>query len=429
MMVVVTGLCVLLLGLVIGLPVSLSLMMAGAVGLFMIGDIHTVFGVLAATPLSAVHSYEFIMIPMFILMANFIIASGVSDDMFNIAKVWMGKTPGGLAHATALTGAAFGAISGSSTAAAATLSSTSIPGMIKQGYDRRLAAGVVAISGTLAMLIPPSGAMVIYALLADISVAKLMIAGIVPGVLVALVIMLTVAVLVWRNPQHAPPAQRYSWWEKISSLRFAWSFILLFSLITVVIYAGIGTPTEASAVGALAALGLAVTRRTPTKKLLRAAIKAAEASCMIAFIIIGAQVFGYYLTLTQSTQGLFTFLTQSGVSNWTILLCILVIYLILGCFMDLIAMMVLTVPIVSPLIQQLGFDPIWFAVLTIVIGEVGLLTPPMGMNVFVISKYTRMPVTDVFRGSVPHVIAHLLLIALLVAMPSIVTWLPSTMKS
>lgn len=413
--------------LVVGLPVALSLALSGAFGLFLVGGAGLTEGILTSAAQGAVHSYEFVMIPMFILMANFVVASGISEEMFDIAKKWMGRTPGGLAHATALTGAAFGAISGSSTASAATLASTTIPGMVEQGYDPKLASGVVAISGTLAMLIPPSGAMIIYALLADMSVAQLLIAGVIPGLLVTLTIMLTILVLVYLNPEHAPAAQGYSWREKFASLRGAWSFLLLFTLVTVFIYTGIGTPTEASAAGALGAFALACWRGTSRRALVRAAVATLEASCMIALIFLGAQIFGYFLTMTQATQGLVTWLVGSGLSDMQILIGILILYLILGCFMDLIAMLILTVPIITPLLQQLGYDPIWFAVLTIVMGEVGVLTPPLGINVFVISKYTGMPVGKIFRGSFPHVIAHLLLVALLVAFPALVLWLPSTM--
>ncbi|PRX10748.1 UNVERIFIED_ORG: tripartite ATP-independent transporter DctM subunit [Martelella mediterranea] len=414
--------------LVIGLPVAIALAIAGGVGLYMLGGPQLFTGILTTTPLSAVNSYEFVMIPMFILMANFIVVSGVSEDMFQIARKWTGRTPGGLAHATALTGAAFGAISGSSTASAATLASTTIPGMIKQGYNPGFASGVVAISGTLAMLIPPSGAMIIYALLADMSVAHLLIAGVVPGLLVTATIMLTIFAWVYLRPGDAPVAQSYSWSEKIRSLGGAWSFLLLFAAVTVVIYTGIGTPTEASAIGAFIAFLLALSRRTPLRSFVRAGLSTLEASCMIAMIFLGAQVFVYFLTMTQVTQSLVSWLIASEIPSIVILIAILLIYLVLGCFMDLIAMLILTVPIVSPLVTQLGYDPVWFAVITIVMGEIGVLTPPLGINVFVISKYTKMPVNVVFRGSYPHVLAHLILVAVLVAFPALVLWLPSTMN-
>lgn len=427
-MATIVGVSVLLILLVLALPVALSLGVAGAVGLYILGGSDTVLGVLASTPLSSISSYEFIAIPMFVLMANTIVASGVSDDMFKAAKTWMGRTPGGLAHATAITGAAFGAISGSSTASAATLSSTSIPGMIKHGYEPRMAAGVVAISGTLAMLIPPSVAMVLYALLAELSVGKLLVAGIIPGLLVTMTIMLTIALLVWQDPSRAPPSAGYTWMEKIKSLRTSWSFILLFLMVTGTIYAGIGTPTEASALGALSACILAYARKTSKAAFIHAVVVTVETSCMIALIIVGAQIFGYFMTMTQATQALVSAVTKSGVEPWVVLVFVLFVYLVLGAIMDLIAMLILTVPILAPLMQSLGYDPIWFAVITIVMAEVGMVTPPLGINVFVISKYTKMPVAQVFRGSYPHVLAHLFLVALLVFFPELVTWLPSTMK-
>lgn len=422
------GLGLLLYFLVIGLPVALAMALSGAIGLYILGGAQLMVGILATTPLASVQSYEFAAIPMFILMANFIIASRVSDDMFNVAKVWMGRVPGGLAYATGITGAAFGAISGSSTAAAATLSSTSIPGMLKQGYEPRLATGVAAISGTLAMLIPPSVAMIIYALLAEMNVSQMLIAGIVPGILVTLTIMATVAFLVWRNPDHAPSAESYSFKEKILSLRSAWAFVVLFAIVTGVIYTGIATPTEASAFGAVGALALAIGRRAGFKDIVHAMVTTVHAACMIAFIVLGAFVFGYFLTMTQATQNLINYIVATGLPSWSIILMLLFMYLLLGCFMDLIAMLILTIPVVVPLIVQLGYDPIWFAVLTIVMGEVGMVTPPLGLNVFVISKYTKMPVTEVFRGTYPHVIAHLIAIALLAIFPQLVLWLPYSMK-
>lgn len=428
MIAVSVGVVLLLVLLALGLPVALTLAAAGSAGLYLLSGMDTLLGILTSTPLSSLQSYDFVAVPMFILMANFIIISGVSDDMFEVAKTWMGRVPGGLAHATALTGAAFGAISGSSTAAAATLSATSIPGMVKQGYDMRLAAGVAAISGTLAMLIPPSIAMVLYALIANMSVAKLLIAGIIPGLLVTLTIILTVVVLVLLNPGHAPVAKSYTLWEKIRSMRSAWTFIALFAVVSGSIYMGIATPTETSAMGALAAGLLAWKRKASLKDLRRAFVTAAEASCMIALVVIGAQVFGYFVTMAQVTQGLVTAVGAAGLEPWVVLLIVIVIYLILGCFIDLVTTLILTVPIVAPLMTSLGYDPIWFAVIVIVTCEVGMVTPPLGFNVFVISKYTGIPVNDVFRGSYPHVAAHILLIAVLCFFPSLVTWLPSTMK-
>lgn len=427
-MAVVVGFSLLAFLMIVGLPVAFALVVAGSVGLYLVGGAGLAAGMIAATPLGSINSYEWVMLPMFVFMANLILVSRIGDDMFEIAKIWVGRVPGGLAHATAITGAGFGAICGSSTAAAATLASTTIPGMTKHGYEPKLAAGAVAISGSLSMLIPPSGAMVIYALLADMSVAKLLIAGIVPGILVTITIMLTILFLIWRNPEHGPRAESYTMREKIYSLRKAWPFIILFTMVTVAIYTGIATPTEASALGALSALILALIRGTSWKEIGRAAISTVETSAMLAMIIVGAHLFVYFLTMTQATQSLVGFIVDSGLSGFSIIIFLLLMYLILGCFMDLIAMLILTIPLVVPVIDHLGYDLIWFAVLTIVMGEVGVLTPPLGINAFVIASTTGMKVGDVFKGSVPHVIAHLILVGVLVAFPALITWLPSTMK-
>ena len=426
-MITAIGTILLFVLLIIGLPVALAMALSGAVGLWMVGGISALIGQLIGTPLTALHSYEFIMVPMFILMANFVLVSGVSQELFTIARTWTGRVRGGLGYATVLTGAAFGAICGSSTAAAATLSSTSMPGMIREGYEKKMAAGLVAITGTLSMLIPPSGAMVIYALLAGMNVAQLLIAGIVPGILAAITIMLTIKFLLWLNPEDAPMSQQYTMKEKLGSLRKAWSFILLFVAVTVVIYTGVATPTEASALGALVAFLLAVGRGASVSAIWRALVMTARASCMIGFIILGAHFFGYFLTLTQFTPSLFRFLEASQVNPTVILACLVLMYLVLGCFMDLIAILILTVPIVHPLIIHLGYDPIWFGVITIMLGEIGLLTPPLGLNVFVISKYTGIPLVDAFKGSMPHVVSHLILIILLMMFPQLILWLPGTM--
>ncbi len=409
-----------------GLSVALSLSLAGVIGLYLVGGMDLVSGILSATTLPAVSSYELSTIPMFILMANLIIVSGVGDELFDTASKWVGRVPGGLAYATSITGAAFGAISGSSTASAATLASTTIPGMIKEGYEPKLAAGVVAISGTLSMLIPPSVAIVLYAIMVDESVAKLLVAGIIPGLLVTFTISATVFVLIVLDPKRAPSGTSYSFKEKILALRNTGSFVLLFLLVTGAIYTGVATPTEASAFGATGALFLALLRGR-WAQVGEAFISAARTSCMIGFIIIGAHIFVYFLTMTQATQGLITYIADTGAPRELVLLAVIIILVVLGCFMELISMLILTVPILFPLMTSLGYDPIWFGILFIVVAEVGMVTPPLGLNVFVVASYSKIPAHQVFRGTFPHVIAHLIIILLLVLFPEIVLWLPSSM--
>ncbi len=427
-MVVAVGLIVLLFLLFFGMPVAFALGVSGMVGLFLVGGVDMVIGILRTTPLSTTSSYELVTIPMFMLMAEFIIISRIADELFDSARVWLGRTPAGLAISTALAGAGFGAISGSSTAAASTLSGTTIPAMIRARYDPRLAAGVVAISGTLAMLIPPSVAIILYGLIAQLSISQLLIAGIIPGLLVTAVIIATVLVLVAINPEHAPPGTRHTMAEKFASLRVVGPMLALIMMVTGSIYLGIATPTEAASLGAFGALAIAALRRKLSRaNFFEALFRASRTSCMIVLIVMCAQIFSYYFTLTGFTQSLVGFISGLEVSRWVIFSLIVLLYLMLGCIMDQIAILFLTVPVVLPVITSLGFDPIWFGIIVIVTAEVGLVTPPVGLNVFVVSAYSKIPVRDAFIGVAPHVLAHLLVILLLALFPGLVTWLPSTL--
>ena len=418
----------LLLLLAAGIPVAFSLAIAGAIGLVAQGGVGLLSGILSTTPLSTVSSYELISIPMFILMAEFVILSGIADTLFKAAATWVGRMPGGLGIATALSGAGFGAISGSSTAAAATLSATSIPAMLKQGYEPKLACGVVAISGTLAMLIPPSIALILYGIIAEVSVGKLLIGGVIPGLLVTLTIALTVLYLVWRDPSVAPRGPGYTLREKLRSLAGVWPMLLLLGAVTGIIYTGIATPTEASAVGAMGALLIAaLLGKMNARQLLQACVRALRSTAMIFTILLGAHIFGYFFTLTGITQEIVTAVGGLPVPPWVVMTVILGIVLLLGCFLDQIAILVLTVPVILPIIKALGYDPVWFGVVMIVVGEVGMVTPPVGLNAFVVARYSKRPLSEVFIGVWPHVVAHILLIALLVMVPQLVLWLPARM--
>lgn len=414
--------------LVVGLPVALAMAISGASGLYMLGGMQFLTGILRTSPLSTANSYEIITIPMFILMAEFVIISGVANDLFRSASIWVGRLRGGLAIATALAGAGFGAISGSSTASAATLASTSIPAMLREGYDPKLAGGVVAISGTLAMLIPPSIALILYGIIADVSVGDLLIGGVLPGIIVMLAIILTVVVVLLFDPSAAPAGRAYSMREKLESLQHVGPMLLLLLAVSGSIYSGLATPTEASGLGAFVAMLIALWARKLTLGGFWHALRsAAQTSCMILFIILGAHIFGYFLTLSRATNDLSTWIAALEVSATMIMIIILIGYLILGFFMDQIAILILTVPVMLPIVMQLGYDPVWFGVMVVVTAEVGMVTPPMGMNVFVVARYTRRPLGELFRGVMPHVFAHLIVIALMLAFPAIILWLPSTM--
>ncbi|MFG6637784.1 TRAP transporter large permease [Sulfitobacter sp. 1A12126] len=414
--------------LVVGLPVALAMAISGVAGLYMLGGMQFLTGILRTSPLSTANSYEIITIPMFILMAEFVIISGVANDLFRSASIWVGRLRGGLAMATALAGAGFGAISGSSTAAAATLASTSMPAMLREGYEPKLAGGVVAISGTLAMLIPPSIALILYGIIADVPVGDLLIGGVIPGLLVTLAIILTVAILVRVYPSAAPAGRAYTMREKFVSLSTVGPMLILLLAVSGSIYSGLATPTEAAGFGAFCAMLIAVWERKLTLAGFWHALRSsAQTSCMILFIILGAHVFGYFLTLSRFTNDLSMWVGALEMSPTMIMIIILFGYIMLGFFMDQIAILILTVPVMLPVVVQLGFDPVWFGVIVVVTAEVGMVTPPMGMNVFVVARYTRRSVGELFRGVMPHVWAHLIVIALMLAFPALILWLPSTM--
>jgi tripartite ATP-independent transporter DctM subunit len=414
--------------LAIGTPVGFAMAFSGSIGLLIVGGTSALFGILQTTPLSTVSSYELITIPMFLLMADLVLLSGVADDLFQTASAWVGRIPGGLGMATALAGAGFGAICGTSTASAATLSSTSLPAMIRQGYEPKMAAGVVAISGTLSMLLPTSVALVIFGLLAEVNIGKLLISGIIPAILITITIMATIYLLVWLDPSRAPRTVSVPWSERFSLLWQVSPMVALFSVVTGTIYLGVATPTEASAFGAFGAFVLAIIKGKITPATLyHTLLRASHGTCMIVMILVGASIFGYFFTLTHVTQDLVAWVGSLPTSRWVIIALILCGYIVLGSFMDQIAILVLTVPIVIPLIKTLGFDPIWFGVIKIVTAEVGMITPPVGLNCFIVARYANRPVSEVFQGTFPHFIAHLIAIAVLVAFPSIILWLPSHM--
>lgn len=425
-MIAALALFVLIFFLAVGAPVGFAMLISGAVGLYMIGGWDAAMIVLSGTPRATSSVFEFLTIPMFLLMAEFVLRSGIADDLFAAAAAWFGRIRGGLGIATAFAGAGFGAICGSSTAAAATLSSSSMPAMLKQKYHPDLAGGVVAISGTLSMLIPPSIAMVIYGLLADVSIAKMLVAGVVPGIVVSIAIAATVWVLAVINPDAAPLAEKTTLAERMRLLRKVGPMLVLLMTVTGAIYTGIATPTESAALGAFMAGVLYFARGRRSKaEVWEVLARAARSSCMIGLIMLGAHVFSTFFALTQISQDVVAWVGTMEVSTMTILVVLVVIYIIMGCFMDQMAILVLTVPVVVPLLMSLNVDLVWFGVIIIVTAELGMVTPPFGLNVFVVSKYSGVPVSTVFRGTIPHVIAHLIVIAIFLAFPALVMWLPN----
>jgi tripartite ATP-independent transporter DctM subunit len=412
--------------LALGTPVGFAMGVSGVVGLLVFGGPQLAIGVLTTTPFSAVSSYELLTIPMFIMMAEMVILSEVADDLFRASAAWVGRVRGGLGMATALAGAGFGAICGTSTASAATLASTSLPSMIKHGYEPKMAAGVVAVSGTLAIPLPTSLGLIIYGILAQVSIRAMLMAGIVPAGVVTLTIMATIWLLVWQKPSRAPMVEAVPWAEKFRLLWRVAPVLGLFLIVTGAIYTGIATPIEASSLGAFGAFILAMVKARPgPMQFINALQKVATASCMILMIVLGAMIFGYAFILTQFTQVLVAWVGVLDVSRWVIMSILLCGYIVLGAFMDQLAILVLTVPIVLPLIKSLGFDPIWFGIIKTVTAEVGLITPPIGLNCYVVARYAKRPVIDVFHGVAPHFAAHIVAIAILTAFPILALWLPN----
>nr|WP_240546911.1 TRAP transporter large permease [Alloalcanivorax xenomutans] len=418
----------LLLLLMLSVPVAISLALAGAVGIWLISGASTLVGILSTAPGSSLSSYELLTIPMFVLMAEFMGISGISANLFRAVAAWSGRLKGGVGISTVVTGALFGAVSGSSTAAAATLAKISIPAMLEQKYDPRTAAGIVAMAGTIAMLIPPSVALIFYGLLSETNISALLIAGIVPGALVTLVLSVTIRITVGRHKAVNEDLPSYSWAERLRSLRVAIPFIGLFGIVTGLIYSGVATPVESSAIGSMGAFLYTVFNRSITVPAFKAAlVNTCTVTAMIGLIVVCAQVFGFFVTMSGVAHDLAMTVSGSDIPVWAILAGIVLLYLFLGLFLDLISILILTVPVMLPIIQQLGLDPLWFGVVVILLAEVGIVTPPVGMNVFVVSKISGIPLKDCFAGVVNPIIAVLLLIIALVAWPEITLWLPNTM--
>ena len=416
----------LLLLLFIGMPIGFTLIVVGSIGIFLVGGIDTFTGILSSTAYRSVNSNTLTTIPLFILMANFISKSNIAKDLYDAVLKWIGHVPGGVGVSTVFASAGFGTLSGSSIAATSIMSKICVPEMIRARYSDTFSAGLVASStGTLAVLIPPSVPLILYAVQTETSIGQLLMAGLFPGLLLALLLSVFIVI---SSLKLGSRLEKASWSERFSSLKMIWPMVLLVILVMVVIYQGIGTSTEAAAFGALGALVIgAAMKRLNVKSIAESLKDATHQTAMIFTIVIGGYIFAYFFTLTGTGQSLMLTISESGLSKWTILFLIIVFYLILGLFMDLIGSLILTLPIVFPIMTALGFDPIWFGVIVVLLLEIGLVTPPVGINLFITSKYTKIPVHKVFKGSLPFIGIMLFLILILVIFPDIVLYLPNNM--
>jgi len=416
--------------LMIGLRVPIGIAM-GLVGVFGFGVIRgfgPAFSLLASSPIRVIADFNLTLVPFFILMGVFATNSGMSRELFRAGNAWMGHFRGGLALSTIAACAGFAAICGSSVATAATMTKIALPEMRRFGYAESAATGVIAAGGTLGILIPPSVVLVVYAYITETDVGQLFVAGIIPGLLAVVFYMATVLIAHRKN---LPKSGKFSFREALSSLSGIWAVAILFIGVIFSMYFGIATPTEAAGVGALLTMVIGVVRgRLNTKLIIESLVEALRISVTVYTVLIGAVLFGYFLAITQSPQKITAFLVGLDLSAHGTLALILIFFVFMGCILDTMAMIILLVPIVFPVIVLLGFDPIWFGIIIVMTAELGLITPPVGINVFVINSIAKdVKLTTIFKGVIPFIISDLFRMAVLVAFPMIVLWLPMTMRS
>ena len=410
-------------------PIGVSMGLAGLAGFGYLQGLQPALKLLALSPIRTVTDYSFAVIPMFVLMGSFCTSSGMSRELYRASNAWLGHFRGGLALATIAACAGFGAICGSSVATAATFSTVALPEMERFGYRSGTAAGVIAAGGTLAILIPPSVVFAVYGLLTDQDIGKLFVAGILPGLLATGMYMATIQIIGWLRPGAYPEGVRASWAERLDSLRDIWAVVALFFFVIGGMYGGLFTPTEGAGMGAAGAYLIAIVRRRLSlKQTVACLVETLRTSAAIFTILIGALLFGYFLTLTETPQRLTEWLIGLNIGKYGVLVLLMVLYLILGCILDAMAMIILTVPIVFPLVMKLGFDPIWFGVIIVMTVELALITPPVGMNVYVIKGVNKnLSLSEIFRGVAPFILTDAIRLAILVAFPAIALLLPNRM--
>jgi tripartite ATP-independent transporter DctM subunit len=406
--------------------IGVALGIVGLLGISVLTNVDSALAKFAYTAHSQTSFYIMSVIPVFILMGELAFTSGISQEAYRTVYKWVGHLPGGLAMATTGACAAFAAVCGSSSATAMVMVSISLPEMRKRKYDDGFALGSIASGGTLGILIPPSAAFILYGIITEQSIGKLFLSGILPGILLTALFMIFIYVWAKRNPTLAPGGSKFSWHERLISLKTVWTVLTLFVVVMGGIYSGIFTVNEAAGIGVFVAFLIALVRRRLTRaNIVASLMNTLRATGMIFVLIIGAMLFNYFLALSGVTTALADFITSLPVPPIGIIIGILILYLILGCLMDAFAMLLILVPVVYPVVLSLGFDPIWFGTITVIMVETGLITPPIGLNVFIISGMARdVPITSIYRGIMPFVIAALACVAIVVAFPQIALLLP-----
>jgi tripartite ATP-independent transporter DctM subunit len=413
-------------------PIALSMGVVGIVGYAYMRDWNwTVAFAIAQTKVYETgRNYTLSVVPLFILMGNFVTRAGMSHELFRAAYAFIGHLRGGLAMATVWASAGFGGICGSSIATAATMAKVAYPSMQLFGYSQRLAAGAIAAGGTLGIMIPPSTILVLYGVFTETNIGKLFAAGVVPGLLGATLLCLAVAYTTWRDPRSGPPGQRTNWRERGRAVRDVWAVAALFAFVMGGIYGGLFTATEGAGMGAFGAMTFALWRRALTWRTLYAALlESARTTAMLFMILIGALIFAEFVNITTMPGDLKDFVTRFDLHPTLVMLAICGIYVVLGTAMEELSMVLLTLPVFFPVVVHLGFDPVWFGIVIVCVVEIGLISPPVGMNLFVLK--TLLPDVStgtVFRGVMPFFWADVLRLAVLVVFPWLALWLPSLMR-
>ncbi len=423
----IVGIALLLFLFLLGVPVAFAMALVGVAGFAYLSGPGPALAVLAQDIFDSFSSYPLSVIPMFILMGSFAYASGISQRLYKTTHVWMGHLRGGLTIATVMACAGFAAICGSTAATAATMGKIALPEMKKYRYDDTLATGTVASAGTLGILIPPSTVLIVYGILVEESIGRLFLAGVLPGLLLSLFFVVTVALLCYRNPELGPPGSSTTWKEKIIAAGGIVEAVVLFLLAIGGLFLGWFSPTQAGAIGAGGALVIGLIRRNLTwQSFFEAGKEGLRTGCMVLFIITGAVIFGHFMAISTIPFLLADWVGNLPIHRMAIMSVIIFIYFIGGFFMDSMALIVVTIPIFFPIVQKLGFDSIWFGVIVVLVAEMGVITPPVGVNVFVIKGIAPdIPLNVIFRGILPFLAALIILTVIITLIPQIATFLPS----
>lgn len=420
------GLALLLLLIVLHVPVGVAMGVVGVLGTGLLIGFGPALSLLAIEPSAAMSSEGLAIIAMFLLMGNLAHAGGLSGELYKLADSFLGHRRGGLIYATITTCAGFGAVCGSSVATAATMVRMSLPQMLARGYAPSLAAGAIASGGTLGMIVPPSLVLVLYAILTETSTIALFLAAVVPGILAVVFYFIATAITLRINPEAAPLGKRFTWAQRRVRLGKSWAVILLMLSVSGGIYSGVFTVPEAASVGVSVALLLGLIRKRLTRSNFLGCLSDTAANTgMIFVVIIGASVFSYFATLSGLPTAAVNWIEGLGLPPLLVLACLLALYLILGSIFDTIAAMVLTLPIVYPLVMNMGYDPYWWGVINVVVIELGMITPPFGINVFVLNGMApNLKLSQIYRGVLPFVVADIARLVMLVLIPSLSLWLP-----